>query len=800
MTAPPDWEPKFLCYSIRGPIILSDGRVTTCTMDHEGQNEIGNIHNDDFDTIVSKYARTRLTAMADPVSKPMCFKCYAKLPRWKQMKVPRADWINKGCSSQQKQDFLDLFNPEAISINLELSSNCNLRCIGCSVAKPEFKYSRLSQHIDLESLKKWIGGSGHRISHVRLYHMGETWLHPQWDEICKFLKAQNPAMSLFTSTNGMPMQIGNTIERAVDCGIDHIMFSIHGATAETTQKYMGKGFKIDVALEMARRLAALRDSRRAKLHLSWKYVIFSWNDSEEEIREAKRLCDETGFDELHFSITSSPSPSHRLAKGTAAWRELQDECGSLWKRGEDYLKKAPMSALYPGRRQRNVTERNGAPAIVRPVPESKLPEASQAPATRSTAPKKEWSGSLRAAASLLLRPMTVTKQDIKRGMTSVLDGRPAEGIKRLTRCLSRTGNTSPEVWMRFGEAHLALHHFEEASRCFDIAIGAEGGSEFQFLGKARALRGMGQWLESSEAYESALQHRYRREERLYGEDIYLELATVLEKLGNAEGVRTAYRLWRENSYVKHTANPRSIYCPIPKNACTWLKTAFVQNSTMAAEFAGSSVDAHQFLRNPKNHFRLMNLNFLTHSKYFSFVVLRNPFDRLASAYSNLFIRPLKWHALPDHSVRTAVLEIQRRKGETPDAARSVTFEEFIRHLARTDDYDLDYHFRPQRAFFEQLQDFEFVGRVEDMDAVRRVLTDKLKWSFEGVAGHNRTVYADARDDVRHHKTRPHDLQKSGVFPSTRSLFTDELHDIVMERYAGDFAIYEQAFGQKATLR
>jgi len=796
--APEDWNPKFLCYSIRGPIILSDGRVTTCTLDHEGQNEIANIHEHNFDDVVEKYGRTRLSAMAEPVTKPMCFKCYGKLPRWKDQKVPRADWINKGCSAQEKGNFLALFDPNAIRINLELSSNCNLRCIGCSVAKPEFKHSRLSRTLDLESLKKWVGGNGRRIAHVRLYHMGETWLHPQWDHICKFLKAENPAVSLFTSTNGMPMQTGNTIERAVESGIDHIMFSIHGATEESTQKYMGWGFKIDIALEMARRLAALRDTRRAKLHLSWKYVIFSWNDSEQEIREAQRLCDEVGFDEINFSITSSPSPSQRLAKGSPAWEALQTECASLWKRGEDYQKTAPMTALYPGHRQRKLHVRNSMPAIIAQSAQKPI----ELPADSGCSTAMQWTGRLRAAAGhLLRRGRETTKTAINQGIASVLEGRPEEGVQRLQRSLGNSKLAPVEAWLHLGNAHLALHQFDDALRCFDTAIDSQPtkATEFQFLGKARALRGLGRWEEALGAFESAVQRRFSHEERAYGEDVYLELAIVLKKLGNVEGVRTAYRLWRESSYVKHTASPRSIYCPIPKNACTYLKTAFVQNSGHAETFRNSGVDAHKFLRDPKNKYRLQNLNFLTHAKYFSFIVLRNPFDRLASAYSNLFVRPLKWHALPDPSARGLALEIQRRRGDTPDAARSATFEEFIRHVAVTDDYDLDYHFRPQSAFYERLEDFDLVGRVEDMAPVRQVLADKLKWTFEGVGEFNRTEYSPGPDAVRHHKTTPHELQARRIFPPARDLFTDELRGLVEQRYADDFATYERVFDEKAGI-
>jgi tetratricopeptide (TPR) repeat protein len=787
-----DWDPKFLCYSIRGPIILSDGRMTTCTLDHEGQNAIGSIYEEDFDTLVAKYGATRLSAMADPSSKPMCFKCYHKLPRWKDGKVPRADWIHTGCSSREKQDFLALFDPHNLRLNLELSSKCNLRCIGCSVAHPEFRDTRAAPHLDLAGLQRWVGDQGRRISHVRLYHMGETWLHPEWEAICRFLKTENPAVTLFTSTNGMPMQANGTIERALDSGIDHIMFSIHGATQASAEKYMGTAFKLDVALATARKLADLRDARGSSLYLSWKYVIFSWNDSAEEIREARQLCDEAGFDEIHFSITSQPSPSPRLFKGSPDWTALQNESAALWKRGEDYLKTAPMSALIPGQKHRDYEAR-----VARHVPAPLHPPApSPAVIPQGTRP-----ATIRSAALNFLHRHLPLDREIQRGIANVREGRPATGSRQLARALPIAKNAPAEAWFRLGEAHLALHRFPQALRAFESAIQLQGAhvSEFSHLGRARTLRALDRWEEACAAYESALQARLRNPARAYGEDIHLELGAVLQKLGRETGAKTNFRLWREVSYYRHVTTPRSIYCPIPKNACTALKTAFVQNSSRAEAFQASPSDAHQFLRDPQNKFRLENLDLLGHPKYLSFIVLRNPFHRLASAYANLFVRPLKWHALPDPSARSAVLEIQRARGRTPDAAHSATFEELVHYIARTPDHDLDYHFRPQRAFYDTLDAFDFVGRVEAMDEVRQMLADRLKWSFGGVETTNRTPYAASLNGTRHHRTSPHALQKMNLFPSAHSLFTDPLRDLVRERYAADFAAYEEVFGIPARL-
>lgn len=138
-------------------------------------------------------------------------------------------------------------------------------------------------------------------SQVRLYHMGETWLHPRWFEFCRFLKAANPALTLFTSTSGMLLNTDDKLRPVVDAGIDHVMFSVHGAFQASAEAYMGKTFRIDTAFAAARGLIKLRGAHSAKPLVSWKYLLFEWNDSDEEIAAAQWLLDDIGCNEISTS-------------------------------------------------------------------------------------------------------------------------------------------------------------------------------------------------------------------------------------------------------------------------------------------------------------------------------------------------------------------------------------------------------------------------------------------------------------------------------------------------------------------
>ena len=141
------WEPKFLCHSFKAPIILSDGVLTSCTLDHRGRNRVGSIFEDDFDTLIGRYGNERLQAMQEPLAKPLCHACYTRLPRWRKQQTPRSGWFVEAISEAKKRSYRDLYDTARLSFNIELSSACNLRCSGCSLADPAFRFfARRAEH------------------------------------------------------------------------------------------------------------------------------------------------------------------------------------------------------------------------------------------------------------------------------------------------------------------------------------------------------------------------------------------------------------------------------------------------------------------------------------------------------------------------------------------------------------------------------------------------------------------------------------------------------------------------------
>jgi hypothetical protein len=136
--------------------------------------------------------------------------------------------------------------------------------------------------------------------------------------MCEYIKTNFPHIYLYTSTNGLALSEPQA-RRLVHSGIDEVTFSIDGATAESYVKYRQRG-KFDLAIQTLRTMAdEKRRSGRDVPFLNWRYILFVWNDSDQEMARARELAAEIGVDRLCWELTDHPEGaySRRFAPGSA---------------------------------------------------------------------------------------------------------------------------------------------------------------------------------------------------------------------------------------------------------------------------------------------------------------------------------------------------------------------------------------------------------------------------------------------------------------------------------------------------
>ena len=161
---------------------------------------------------------------------------------------------------------------------------------------------------------------------IDFFNYGEAFLHKRAIEMCEYIKARFPHIYLYTSTNGL-MFTEESAKRLVHSGIDEVTFSIDGASQDTYVQYRQRG-KFDLAIRNLRVMAEeKRRSRRDVPHLNWRYILFKWNDSDEEMNLARRLATEIGVDRLSWEITDHPENafSRRFVPGTADFEAIKHE-------------------------------------------------------------------------------------------------------------------------------------------------------------------------------------------------------------------------------------------------------------------------------------------------------------------------------------------------------------------------------------------------------------------------------------------------------------------------------------------
>jgi molybdenum cofactor biosynthesis enzyme MoaA len=157
------------------------------------------------------------------------------------------------------------------------------------------------------------------VEEIRLVHFegrGDPLMNPRMPELMAIVKAAYPnAFTMVTTHGSYPYK-----SWIVESGLDLLRVSIDGAFPENYEKYRVGG-------DLSTVLQFLRDVRDEKrrlgkhLEVDWKYILFEWNDSDDEMEHAARLADELDV-RLRFVLTHSPGKSARFQDLSALRAQL----------------------------------------------------------------------------------------------------------------------------------------------------------------------------------------------------------------------------------------------------------------------------------------------------------------------------------------------------------------------------------------------------------------------------------------------------------------------------------------------
>jgi len=190
---------------------------------------------------------------------------------------------------------------------IEPTVECNLDCpTSCGRKAPKnvsVRARRSMRRMPLALFQKIINETEDNVDQIGFFNYGEPFLHPNIMEMITYTRQKCPNAALFVNTNGTLLTDDAKLKELAFSGLDEILFSIDGATQQSYEKYR-KGGDIELALKSLERLASLR--RGNKPRIIWQYILFKWNDSDAELRQAERIATEIGVDQFVYQLSAIP--------------------------------------------------------------------------------------------------------------------------------------------------------------------------------------------------------------------------------------------------------------------------------------------------------------------------------------------------------------------------------------------------------------------------------------------------------------------------------------------------------------
>lgn len=245
-----------------------------------------------------------------------------------------------------------------------------------------------------------------------------------------------------------------------------------------------------------------------------------------------------------------------------------------------------------------------------------------------------------------------------------------------------------------------------------------------------------------------------------------------------------------------STNLKLIYLAIPKNANSFFRVAFFMNSDNAADFRPQEESAVEYLRRTRRgKLRIPNLRVLDDPGYTRMVILRNPMNRLVSAYIDKFVKTVDRPPEPmQRYIREAGLHLS--KALTPS---SFTFADFLHYTIALDDAVIDDHWRPQ-ANFVNGRTFDFYGDVEHIEPTYAFFRDRYGIDVAAlrplIVSAKRTPYQGQKAlDADYSEATPAQLNSLDAYPQAARFYTSRLLDLFMNKYGADVDLYTTTLGR-----
>ena len=233
------------------------------------------------------------------------------LAYWQAFREGRLPW-GKVCEScvflQRSEPMRDALIKEKriTKFHLEPSLACALRCPGCSraaqaaVQQGTDVYPRGPIQTDVAQLHE----GGYTIGFFFFCGQGEPLSHPEIHRLIDACREYFPNTSVVINTNGN-YQYEKVLRGRF---VDKFIVSVDGLYQASYERSGADG-NVDLAQRFM--YDAKHVPQKRVPFVEWKYILFTYNDSDEELVAAQQKAEELGIDSLWFVPTFTPEYSRR---------------------------------------------------------------------------------------------------------------------------------------------------------------------------------------------------------------------------------------------------------------------------------------------------------------------------------------------------------------------------------------------------------------------------------------------------------------------------------------------------------
>ena len=178
-----------------------------------------------------------------------------------------------------------------ISISIEPTTSCNLRCPECPSGLRSF--TRPTGMLQEDLFKDVIDQLAPTLNYLTFYFQGEPFLNPRFLQMVKYASGKG----IYTATSTNAHFLTDDVARAtIDSSLDRLIISIDGTSQDTYQSYRVGGSLKKVKNGAERIMYWKKKLRSSTPHVVFQFLVVRKN--EHQIAEVYDLASEIGIDQV----------------------------------------------------------------------------------------------------------------------------------------------------------------------------------------------------------------------------------------------------------------------------------------------------------------------------------------------------------------------------------------------------------------------------------------------------------------------------------------------------------------------